>query len=224
MRQGKCINFGRCGIADRRQIVTTVPGQPLVCPECHRALNAIDQGSGVPPGMWILVGLALLLGFGYVGWRFLQHPTPSGTTAASSDPPAFSPPEAAPSSESTAENLVLRLHGSNTIGAELVPALAVAFLKAQGAQDISTKSPGPDEFTVTGTENGKPTAIEIQAHGSATAFKDLVAGSCDIGMASRKIQAAEVSNLSSLGDMTGPASEHVLGLDGLAVIVNRSNP
>src|SRR5271168_3828689 len=127
MRQGKCSNFRKCGIADRREIVTTVPGQPLVCPECHRALNAMDQGAGVPPGVWILVGLALLLGFGYVGWRFLQHPTSAGTTAATSDAPASSFPETAPSSVPADGNLVLRLHGSNTIGAELAPALAVAF-------------------------------------------------------------------------------------------------
>ncbi len=42
-------------------------------------------------------------------------------------------------------------------------------------------------------------------------------------MASRKIKPDEVASLSSLGDMTAPASEHVLGLDGVAVIVNQSN-
>lgn len=43
-------------------------------------------------------------------------------------------------------------------------------------------------------------------------------------MASRKIKPGEIATLAALGDMTSPASEHVLGLDGIAVIVNQANP
>jgi phosphate transport system substrate-binding protein len=43
-------------------------------------------------------------------------------------------------------------------------------------------------------------------------------------MASRKIKADEIGKLSSLGDMTSPANEYVVGLDGIAVIVNQANP
>jgi phosphate transport system substrate-binding protein len=65
--------------------------------------------------------------------------------------------------------------------------------------------------------------ITISAHGSATAFTSLAGNSCDIGMASRRIKSDEAARLSSLGDMYSAASEHVLGLDGIAVIVNASN-
>lgn len=116
------------------------------------------------------------------------------------------------------------LHGSNTIGAQLGPALAVAYLKQLGANDTKTVPGAADEVTVQGTVSGSNQAIEISAHGSATAFADLAAGKCDIGMASRKIKPDETANLSGLGDMTSPASEHVLGLDGVAVIVNRASP
>src|SRR5215472_15126141 len=65
-------------------------------------------------------------------------------------------------------NVILRIHGSNTIGAQLTPALAEAFLRQRGATSISTTNTGPDTFVVRGTID-KPQAIEIAAHGSATA-------------------------------------------------------
>jgi phosphate transport system substrate-binding protein len=43
-------------------------------------------------------------------------------------------------------------------------------------------------------------------------------------MASRKIKDDEKNKLKSLGDMTSTASENVLALDGIAIIVNRENP
>jgi phosphate transport system substrate-binding protein len=52
----------------------------------------------------------------------------------------------------------------------------------------------------------------------------LANGQADIGMASRKIKSEEVAQLAGLGDMTSPVCEHILGLDGIAVIVSRKNP
>jgi phosphate transport system substrate-binding protein len=120
----------------------------------------------------------------------------------------------------------LRLHGSNTIGAQLGPALAKAFFQDQGAKDIRVVPSKNDETAVEAEMSGSslPRQIEIEAHGSATAFTGYAGNLCDIGMASRKINANEVAQLSRLGDMTSPSSEHVLGLDGSAVIVNASNP
>lgn len=125
------------------------------------------------------------------------------------------------------ENIILRLSGSNTIGAGLAPALAEEFLKQQGATEVKTV-PGDrdDEVRVMGILPGDqaPKAIEIHAHGSATAFEDLAKGQADIGMASRKIKTEEAAQLASLGDMTSPVCEHILGLDGIAVIVSGKNP
>src|SRR5262249_17259588 len=122
---------------------------------------------------------------------------------------------------------ILRIAGSNTIGSSLGPALAEGFLKQLGATDVEIR-PGaqPEERTVSGTLPGtrSRSMISIAAHGSATAFTGLEQGNCDIGAASRKIKAEEVRALSSLGDMTSLASEHVLGLDGVAIIVNSANP
>jgi phosphate transport system substrate-binding protein len=122
---------------------------------------------------------------------------------------------------------ILRLAGSNTIGDTLGPSLAEAFLKDQGATDVRILSgANPLEKIVEGKLPGDSTAssITIAAHGSATAFTTLAGNNCDIGMSSRKIKADEAAKLTSLGDMASVANEHVLGLDGIAVIVNATNP
>src|SRR5271155_1593777 len=124
-------------------------------------------------------------------------------------------------------DIILRLSGSNTIGESLAPALAEEFLKQQGATEVKTL-PGDrdDEVFVRGILPGDrgPKAIEIHAHGSTLAFEDLANGHTDIGMSSRKIKPEEVAQLASLGDMASPACEHILGMDGIAVVVSRRNP
>ncbi len=67
-------------------------------------------------------------------------------------------------------------------------------------------------------------AVEIKSHGSGTAYEGLETEQCDIGMSSRPIKKEETEKLAALGDMTSYGSEHVIGLDGLAVIVNIANP
>jgi phosphate transport system substrate-binding protein len=123
------------------------------------------------------------------------------------------------------EEMLLRLHGSNTIGAKLAPALVSAYLKIKLNATGITSTPGAkeDEQILRATINGRRVAVEIQAHGSTTAFQDLAAGTCDIGDASRKIKDKEVAQLSFLGDMTSISNEHVIGLDGIAILVNKSN-
>jgi phosphate transport system substrate-binding protein len=119
--------------------------------------------------------------------------------------------------------IILTMHGSNTIGAELAPALADAFLRKRGATEVRTINRGTDEVEIEGRfPDGPPKSIAITAHGSTTAFTDL-ADRCDIGNSSRAIKSEEAQHLISLGDMTSPAAEHVLGLDGIAIIVNSSN-
>jgi len=129
--------------------------------------------------------------------------------------------------KATTTKTILRLAGSNTIGDTLGPSLAEAFLKEQGAADVRIL-PGanPLEKIVEGVLPGDsaPSSITIAAHGSATAFTALAENSCDIGMASRKIKPDEAAKLASLGNMTSVANEHILGLDGIAVIVNAANP
>ena len=218
VRIGRCTNFGNCTIADSGKPVDIPDGSDFVCPECKRQLTRVEEKRSQSPAPILVVLLALLL-IGGSAWYWFSHRqagtagTP-GTTGSATVPPTAT----------VAGEVLFRMHGSNTIGAQLGPALAQAFLKQQGARDVSVVPGAADEVNVRGTISGAAQVIEIQAHGSATAFTDLASGQCDIGMASRAIKPDEVAKLSSFGDMTSPAGEHVLGLDGIAVIVNRANP
>lgn len=155
-------------------------------------------------------------------------PPPASPTASTSEAPALlrtvAPPPASPQ-----PTTILTLRGSNTIGWELAPKLAQAFLAYIGDAEVAIvrHKDAPDDVTVIGRQADRQEAIFIAAHGSATAFKGLAADkpeeSADIGMASRQVNAEERELLKVKGDMTSAANEHVLGLDGIATVVNRQN-
>lgn len=127
-------------------------------------------------------------------------------------------------------NTVLRIHGSNTIGSKLMPKIVESFLIDKGAIEVKrikeTNSQNESiEFRMK-NEDDKVYTIEIQSHGSSTAFKDLRSATCDIGMASRKINPEEIDaiNKAGFGDLSFWESEITIALDGVAVIVNNQNP
>src|SRR5690606_2122837 len=112
--------------------------------------------------------------------------------------------------------------GSNTVGEELAPALVKDYLASRGGTEIVTKTTDVAlETRIEALLDGEPVAVEIHAHGSSTAFADLAAGATDIGMSSRKIKGEEVAKLApTLGDLSLGDAEHIIALDGLAVVVN----
>ncbi|MGH7435634.1 MAG: protein kinase domain-containing protein [Polyangiaceae bacterium] len=141
--------------------------------------------------------------------------------------PGASRPAAATMNAATAYQPVsLRLHGSNTIGSELMPTLARAFLERRtAAKAVLVRRTGSDEMLVEARDGEKVLdAYEIFAHGTRTAFEDLAGARCDVGMASSRIHDDEARSLAPLGNLMAAASEHVIALDGLAVIVNPANP
>ncbi|MEI8266087.1 MAG: phosphate ABC transporter substrate-binding/OmpA family protein [Betaproteobacteria bacterium] len=204
----------------------------------------------------------------------------------------------------------LRLAGSNTIGARLIPALLTDYLQARGATQTRDAQPSQEaEFSVITPRPQVPGLwpwVEIRAHGTATGFQgiaslalkppattastgperpavapvapvappadenvlevsssvsslwqDIGSGNrsedsaplavrpveikkraseptklqgfakgrppADIAMASRRITPAEVSMLQEFGALDSPANEHVIALDGLAILVSKSN-
>ncbi len=123
---------------------------------------------------------------------------------------------------------LIRLHGSNTIGAQLAPAMAQQFLRqAYQAREVAQQetAEAQNETRIMGKGEGKtPLSFDIQAHGSGTAFADLLTGQADIGMASRVIKQSEREALNEQGDFVSMAGEYVIGLDGIAVIVHKRNP
>src|SRR4051812_30757454 len=97
----------------------------------------------------------------------------------------------------TAQN-VLRLRGSDTLGAKLVPQWAEGFKKK--AEGVS---------------------FDIAAEGSATAFTNLAAGTAEIGMSSRKVKEEERTFAKTKGVFL---NETLVAYDMITVVVNKSNP
>ncbi|MFK3770520.1 substrate-binding domain-containing protein [Pseudomonas putida] len=125
-----------------------------------------------------------------------------------------------------AEPVHLRVQGSNTIGATLLPALVQGHLWAQQATAIEQR-PGAvaNETVITAVDvQGQPLRIDIAAHGSSTGFIALGRGEADLAAASRPINDAEVRQLKALGNLRAAGAEQVIGLDGVAVFVHPDNP
>jgi len=94
-----------------------------------------------------------------------------------------------------ASTLVIK--GSDTLGAKLVPQLAEAY---------KASHPG--------------VSFNIAAEGSTTGIAAIIDGTAEIGMASRRAFATEVSAASANGRTLKPT---IVAYDGIAVIVNSSN-
>ena len=95
-----------------------------------------------------------------------------------------------------AQQLVIK--GSDTLGAKLVPQLAETF---------KAENPG--------------TSFNIAAEGSSTGFAALIDQTANIGMASRRAKATEISAALAKGLELRPT---IVAWDGIAIVVNSENP
>ena len=144
---------------------------------------------------------------------------PKDTVAMRAEPPDGAAPTAPVS---------VSISGSNTIGNQLMPNLIEAY--ADATKTKLTKVVSADaldvEFRISGQDGDDGGVIALHRHGSATAFTDLQSKVSEIGMASRPVKPDEVQKLAAVGiaDIRRPGSEHVLGLDGLLVLVSKKNP
>ena len=138
--------------------------------------------------------------------------------ATSSPPPA-----------TTAIGQKFGIHGSNTIGERLMPMLIEAYAQKQyGARPIfKTRAPEEQDIEVRSPGASEPLAvIDLAAKGSGNSAKGLLDGKALIGMSSRRVNDEETTKISEQlrVNIRAPGNEHVLALDGLAVIVHPSNP
>jgi len=92
----------------------------------------------------------------------------------------------------------LRLRGSDTLGAKLLPQLAEAFKKQAGM-----------------------VSFDIAAEGSSTAFTNLLTGTAEIGMSSRKVKPDESADFRTKGK---DLREFEIAWDVIVIIVNKNNP
>lgn len=133
-------------------------------------------------------------------------------------------------SERGSSDVLLRLSGSNTIGDELAPLLAQSWLSDLGGTQarIALDSTLPEHRQATARFAGIEgmQKVDVLARGSGTAFEHLRKGLCDLGMSSRPVSESDLEAFEAEGilDMAPPASEHVIGLDAIAVVVHPGNP
>ena len=118
----------------------------------------------------------------------------------------------------------LRIHGSNTVGETLAPALVQRWLIADGFSGVQRRELAFEEVEIRAQRDGIERIVQIHAHGSSTAFADMAAGRADLGMSSRPVKASDRSLHPRLAGLDQPEQEIVLALDGLAVIVHPDNP
>ena len=129
--------------------------------------------------------------------------------------------------KSLAEEFLFTVHGPNTVGAELAPALAARFLDGLGAEGVLTlPSDGVNESRITGylPLEERTVSIYVAAHGSSTGFKRLHQKKAGIAAASRRAKPEERMLLQEQGNLYSDQSEYVIGIDGLAIIVHPDNP
>lgn len=217
---GICTNLPtQCSHAAARSSLPMADEQAR-CPECGSRLLSTSLPTGAHKtsrATWamaaLVVGALSVIGAGS-WWAVHRTSEPSAPTAARTQVPAET-------------STSLRLHGSNTVGSVLAPALMQAFLKSEGFDEVSIQ-PGaaPEERVLHARQssgNGS-VAVELHAHGSSTAFEGLAQGKADIGMSSRTIKPNELEATRPLGDLSKAGGEYVIALDGVAVIVHPGNP
>lgn len=121
---------------------------------------------------------------------------------------------------------VLRIQGSNTVGAKLAPMLIAGMFEAQGLSSVRISPAGKkNEQRISAVDSaGRTFHARVAAHGTGTGFAGLKDGSSDLAAASRPIKDSEYASLANLGDLRSADAEQVIAIDGLAIIVNPDNP
>lgn len=118
--------------------------------------------------------------------------------------------------------------GSNTMGAELMPALIEGYADSLDATLVAEVGNRPLERTMRIVHpNGREmAAIDLQSYGSSTSFPGIAEGNASVGMSSRRGQDADMATLGRAGipDLRDTANEHIIALDGLVAVVHDSNP
>jgi phosphate transport system substrate-binding protein len=149
-------------------------------------------------------------------------PGKAGAKVASVAPPT----DLAPKSPGAAKTI--GIHGSTAVGWELIPALIRAYAERIGASATAVSGSNPLEelYKIVDAKGREIVTFDLKRYGTPTAFDALESGAAQIGVASRPVNDEEAARLAKAGvqGIRTPQHEHVLGLDGLVVIVAQDNP
>ena len=145
-------------------------------------------------------------------------PTPVMAEGAASPPPA--PAAAAP-----ATTVLFRMAGSNVVGSVLARRLSAGYLALIGDASITSSFNNADGLLeIAGLQAGQREAVGLTLGPASLGFNGLLRGTADFAMAATRISPADAERLASLGDMTSPANEHVIGIQGVTAVVSPANP
>ncbi len=246
--RGRCTNVDYCSLAAAKRDIEVKIGEDFICPECAKPLRTppTRESSGglnlaIAGGV---VGLLLICGGVYAGYRLSKGapvqvgsaavtpaPAPVAAAPVAAPPPkvALAQPEAPPPAPTHPEQItLLRLAGSSTLAEAAGPRLAAAYLSYLGDTGIAAQ-PGRTlgQTIVSGERLGRPESIAIIAQpgeaGDASGLAALAGGTADVALTSRRVTQAEIDRPHP-GDLAAPGSEHLVGSEGEAVIVNPRNP
>ncbi len=115
------------------------------------------------------------------------------------------------------------IHGSNIIGAQLMPYLIERFAEQEGytIEKIIDADPETVQYKLYTDNGGVAGLISLQSHGSNTAPPDLQKGAAQAGMMSRPVEPEEVE---AIEDRGAGLTSRVFALDGIAIMVSPQNP
>jgi len=219
---GRCLNIGNCEIANSMAPIKVEDGAEFICSECGKPLVASESSSGSKNNN-LAIGVVAIGSVCFIVAAILAVTTLLKSKSPSAPNTGAQTNAGKPASRPSKASVILRLAGSNTLGSKLAPALVEAYFKSKGCTDVAQLKVEIELINVTCKLNGNNYLATISFKGSGTAFTGLKNGTADIGMASRRVKPAEVASLVTLGNLTSPANEHVVALDGIAIIVNASN-
>jgi phosphate transport system substrate-binding protein len=115
------------------------------------------------------------------------------------------------------------IHGSNTIGAQLMPATIERFAEEESYAIEKVVGSDPEEvrFKLVGANGKEAATIDLQSHGSGTAPASLLQRKAQIGEMSRPMKPEEAASIAGAGVQL---KTHVFALDGVVVFVSPQNP
>jgi len=154
-----------------------------------------------------------------------------GAACPGRQPPAPAVAAASPGPGSRAaavRSKAIGIHGSTAVGWDLMPALIRAYAEHIGgtASTLAGGNPLEEQHKVIDARGAEAALFDLKRYGTQTGFTALENGAAQIGMASRPIGDEEAARLVRAGTpaIRTPQHEHVLGLDGLVIIVAQDNP
>jgi phosphate transport system substrate-binding protein len=118
----------------------------------------------------------------------------------------------------------LRIHGSNTLGAKLVPALVESWLRSIGYAHVQRRQVSAQRLDIAAVRDGMPLVVEIDGRGSAAGMRDLIDGNAELAMLARAPSAQERDDGWQLGSLDSADQAFVIALDGIAAVVRNDSP